>query len=232
MTEITEKLASRGYWRTEIRPTAFTASRVESLSVLREAVRAARVELRGWDFPHLKEDDLIPDSVDSIGNEIDWRVHVEVWRAFLSGQFVHRAGIWVDWMDQDFLAKVQSDWKPSVALPIVDSLWALTERFEFAARYSQTPAGDDPMSVSISLHGLAGRSLLGDHHGRRWFGNYGPAKVTEFRFEQTLSRQELLSSAGKLAITAASKLFALCGYEANEGVLESIQGELLSGRKL
>lgn len=233
MSSIVEKLSTRGYWRTEIRPTDFHEKHVPSLALLERSVRAAVVELRGWDFPHLGNESLLLDSQNSIGSDTDWRVHVETWRAFLSGQFVHRGGLWVDWMDQDFLFGKEPNWKPASQLPIVDCIWSLTERFEFAARLSQTEMGAEGMAIRVSFTGLKGRTLRGDHPRRHWGGFYSPATLSEFVFERTLSRADLLATASELAVEASQELFGFFGYQAETRILRDIQAELSDkpGRK-
>jgi hypothetical protein len=228
---IAEKLATRGFWRVEARPADYVERRVQSIAVLRRVIEKSRVELRGWDFPHMGKHWDLPDSQASVGVDTDWGTHVETWRAFLSGQFVFRGSIWTDWMDQHHFSGVAKDWKPSTSLPIVSSLWSLTEFMEFAARYSQTEAGGDPMVVDISLHRLRGRVLVGDHDRRVWFDNYGPARLDTFSFSRTVARTELVSTAAQLARDAATELFTAFGYEPHPSLLDEVQKELLAQRR-
>lgn len=226
-----EKLASRGYWRVEIRPTDFVDRRVPSTKVLQKAIEKARVEMRGWDFPHIDRSWDLPESQSSIGVDTDWSSHVETWRAFLSGQFVYRGGVWTDWLDQHHFGGGGQKWKPGTGMPIVSSLWSLTEFCEFAARLSQTEAGGDSMFVELSFHGLKGRVLFGDHERRAWFESYGPAKLNDFVFSRTLSRAELISTAAKIAVSCAAELFEAFGWQASTELLDSIQSELLQSKR-
>lgn len=227
---VAEKLTTRGYWRVETRPAEYVERRVPSLADLKRAIEKSRVELRGWDFPHIGKAWDLPDSQTSVGVDTDWSSHVETWRAFLSGQFVFRGSIWTDWLDQHHFSGVPDKWKPGSSLPLVSSLWSLTEFLEFAARYSQTAAGADPMVIDVSLHGMKGRVLVGDHDRRVWFDAYGPARVDSFVFSRTIARTELISTAAQLACMAAEELFMLFGYEPHPGLLEEIQKELLERR--
>jgi hypothetical protein len=228
---VTSKLEERGYWRVEVRPSAYVERRVLSTQVLQRAIEKARVELRGWDFPHIGRSWDLPESQDWIGVETDWSVHVEVWRAFLSGQFVYRGGVWTDWLDQHVFRGSGPDWKPRQGMPLVSSLWSITEFWEFAARYSQTEAGDDRMFAEVSFQGMKGRELFGDHERRVWFQTYGPARMNSFTFAREVSRAELIADAAKLAVTCAEELFATFGYEPARELLESIQSELLNMRR-
>jgi hypothetical protein len=225
-----EKLEERGYWRVEVRPSRYLKHRVDSTSVLQRAIEKARVELRGWDFPHVGRSWELPESQDWVGVETDWSSHVETWRAFRSGQFVYRGGVWTDWLDQHHFRSRGQAWQPGEGMPLVSSLWALTEFWEFAARYSQTEAGDDQMHVEISFHRLKGRVLFGDHERRVWFQNYGPARMDPFSFARDLSRAELISDAQRLAVTCSADLFAAFGYEPGHELLANIQSELFKPR--
>lgn len=225
------KLTERGYWRVEVRPTQYIERRVPSLPVLQRAIEKARVEFRGWDFPHIGAGWELPESQSSIGIETDWSAHVELWRAFLSGQFVYRGGVWTDWLDQHMFRGSGPEWKPKQAMPLVSSLWSITEFYEFAARYSQTEGGDDGMYVEISFHGLKGRVLFGDHERRVWFGHYGPARMDAFQHSRALTRSELISDAAKLAVACCAELFSAFGYDPGADLLDSIQAELLQMRR-
>lgn len=102
-----------------------------------------------------------------------------------------------------------------------------TTVWEFAARYSQTEAGDDNMFVEISFHGMQGRTLFGDHERRRWFQTYGPARMDSFAFSRSLSRAELIADAGSLAVTCSADLLQAFGLDAGHELLLSMQAELL-----
>lgn len=230
MSELTNKLEARGYWRVEIRPTEFVPARVVNTKLVQQAVEKARVELRGWDFPHIGKSWELPQSQDWVGVEVDWSVHVEVWRAFRSGQFVYRGGIWTDWIDQHHFGALGREWTTGAQLPIVSSLWSITEFLEFAARYSQTAAGGEEMIVELTLNGLEGRFLRGDHERRVWFDSYGPARLDRFSFARELPRTELVVTARQLAVTCTQELFGVFGYDAGTALLEEIQNELLRAR--
>jgi hypothetical protein len=221
-----EKLEERGYWRVEIRPADYVARRVDNINQLRQQLEACRVQLRGWDFPHLPRDWDVPDSQKSIGLETDWSGHVEVWRAFLSGQFVYRGGVWTDWLDQHFFHTPDPEWPPGSRLPIVDSVWHLTEFFEFAVRWSQSEVAADVINIDISFHGLAGRRLFSGHEQRAWFAAYGPAKAKSFSVQHTVPRTALIAEAKAMAVNASEELFQLFGYAPTAGLIATLQEEL------
>jgi hypothetical protein len=224
------KLDGRGFWRVEVRPVNFIAQRVSSLRLLQRAMEKSRVAFRGWDFPHIGDSWKLPENQKWIGLETDWRLHVELWRAFVSGQFVYRGGVWTDWLEQDLFPELRMHRQPELGLPIVSSLWSITEFFEFAARFSQTEAGDEGMFVSVSFNRMKGRQLFGDHTRRRWYSNYGPALSDTFTFSREISRSELIADSANLAVQCTNELFLLFGYEPEVGILQAIQAELVELR--
>lgn len=230
MTTILDKLSERGYWRVELRPVQYQERRVSSLKVLRSAVETSGVELRRWGFPHIDRNWPLPESQVSVGQETNRGVHVEVWKAFLSGQFVYRGGIWTDWLDQDLFGRARTDWVPGQFLPIVSTLWSLSEFFEFAARYAQTPCGADYLHIELTLNGLEGRYLKGDHDRRHWFEDFGPARLKAFSFTRALSRTELISTSSQLALETATELYGLFGWHTGPDFLAPLQEELLTSR--
>lgn len=226
---VAKLLETRGYWRFEMRPTEFVEKRIASTAALQRCIEQARVELRGWDFPHIGRTWDLPESQSWVGLEVESGTHVEIWRAFLSGQFVYRGGVWTDWLDRNWV-RPTSDWEPSTRLPIVSSLWSITEFFEFAARFSQTDCGAESSHLTLSFHGLKERRLVGDHDRRVWFEAYGPARMQEFSFSRTMSRVDIVATAREVARAATQELFAVFGYTPHPGLLGSIQDELFALR--
>ena len=53
MSELLEKIRSRGYWRVVIHPASFVEKQVANISDLYPLLQKIAVELRGWDYPHL-----------------------------------------------------------------------------------------------------------------------------------------------------------------------------------
>src|SRR5687767_10661014 len=97
-TDLIERIKTRCFWQTTIRPERFVPNRVEDYGRLLTIVRESAVSLRGWDFPHVAErPGHTQHGEDWIGQEIDWKDHIELWRLYQSGQFVSVLGLWYDW---------------------------------------------------------------------------------------------------------------------------------------
>lgn len=148
MTDLLSKIRSRGHWRVVIRPGTFKKDRVGEISSLFPLVERSSVSIRGWDFPHIDRRKQPHIDVDWVGQELNWEHHLELWRLYQSGQFVHMGGIWEDWRDQSALWPPDRTRKVGSRLEVLDTVFRFIEIFEFAARLCQTDAGDERVGIS------------------------------------------------------------------------------------
>jgi hypothetical protein len=101
--------------------------------------------------------------LDFIEQATDWEHHVETWRLYQSGQFIHYAAFSDDWRDQSGLWPPDGTWKAGMWLGIGATIYRFTEVFEFAARFAQTAAGDETMAIRIDTVGIAARQFYVDN---------------------------------------------------------------------
>jgi hypothetical protein len=96
---IVEKIRSRGHWRINFRP--LEARKIAlSLQECRDVVRANAVSLRGWDYPHISNNqDALHVRKNSFEGIVDWHDHIEFWRMYQSSQFVHYVALDDDWTE-------------------------------------------------------------------------------------------------------------------------------------
>lgn len=221
MSDITAKVRSRGYWRFTIRPVSFIPDRLP-FDQLEGIVRRHAVSLRGWDFPHFEKSGLIYGS-DFVGSETDWAHHIEAWRIYQSGQFVHLSAMGLDWAEQAWF-KTEPGLPEGPVLGVTDAVWTVTEAFQFAARLATTPAGgDDPMVVSVEAGGLDGRLLYVDDRKRApLFGDYR-ARISSYTSDRTVKRDELIATPDHFALDAVHDLLLRFGWRANRETLRSVQ---------
>ncbi len=219
-----EEIHARGHWWIRVRPARFDSARLvyeELLPVLRQA----RVQLTGWDFPHLgNEDDLIH-GTDYIGVNTDWFHYREAVRFWQSGQLAYLIGIREDWYERDTLTM----WRPPTTTPgellgLADTLTTYTEVFEFAARLARTKAGDEEMVIGVDLNGLADRQLYAENPARSLSRRYA-SQIKSFGWEEPFSRTRLFADASELALVKARDLFLRFGAELELDVLRDIQRE-------
>lgn len=145
MSELLEKIRSRGYWRVVIHPASFVEKQVANISDLYPLLQKISVELRGWDYPHL--DVHTPLHIDKawIQQSSESNQYLELWRFYQNGQFVDFIGMEEDWLDQFHDWSLPENWRHGSYLGVENAVFQFTEMMEFAARLSLTQAGGESM---------------------------------------------------------------------------------------
>ena len=219
--EVLALIRSTGYWRVVIRPTAFDAKRATSLGALEDAVRESRVMFRGWDYPHL------PNQVDRLGDHIQaansWMSHHELWRAYLSGQFVHLFSFREDYWKAEAEGFGGPAPEPGTALSLLSTLYSLTEITNFAARFSERLSLGPSIQVEYRMFGIGGRQLQLFEPGRVELGPYRKSsdQLHEYGGEVVAEPLDLVASANEIAVDFALDLFQQFNWEpARESVQE------------
>lgn len=226
MSTLLERIRSKGHCMVVIRPRSFNKHRIGDITVLYPLLQKTSVLLRGWDFPHL--DRMTPSTIDInwIGQECDRGDILETWRFYQSGQFVHISGIRYDWIDRQLLAGWRIGHAAGPLLGIGDTLFRLTEIFEFASRLATTEAGDEQIYIKIVFKGLKNRSLWVDSYNRMPFVQPLVASIDEFPHIVEVSRTKLIAEPRNLAIETAIELFRRFGWNATPEQLKDQQSEL------
>lgn len=201
MKQLLDKIHSRAYWRVLIRPSEFDSGRIPSLGQCKEIVEKSHVLLRGWDYPHFEDKDIRPgDEWIELGCDWEGR-HLEFWRFYQSGQFVHHFTA-----IEEFHQLTRTP-APQRYMLVLNVLYTVTEIFEFAARLARhgvlRPGGE----VSIRLHDMRDRELT--HQDLRRSLGFGPyvSKLEQIGYEATPIQERLLGAAPELAIDAANAIF-------------------------
>ncbi|MDW7681353.1 MAG: ATP-binding protein, partial [bacterium] len=88
MEEILNKIHSTEYWGINIRPIKFEDEIIKTLTDARELIDKCGVLLRGWDYPHFTHAD-IKNGNNWIESHVEFEGHIEYWRLYQSGQFIH-----------------------------------------------------------------------------------------------------------------------------------------------
>lgn len=206
-SDLVARIQSRGYWRVVIRPVEFDPQRVPYADMER-TVERARVSLRGWDVPHLSTRDPVVQLGDSVGQESAWDYHLELWRMYQSGQFLHLSSMREDWRDLSSMNPAGEGWTPGRHLNVTDTLWTFGEYYELASRLSLSEAGAEEMIIEVLLVGLEGRTLVADDPRRAPLHADYSTSMSQFSSETPVSREVLVASSRDLAAQAASDLFA------------------------
>jgi len=213
MTELTDKVRSRGHWEVAIRPATFVVDRVP-YEQLDEVVPSVEVRMRGWPVPYvnygrdavLHGDDWVGQDIDATGVD-----HYEAWRFFTSGQFTHLRSISADWRTGSEALRVPEDFGSLVE--IWEILFYLTEVFELGARLALSPAGDEQMVISASLRGLRNRGLIVGQRNRAEFMFPQRSHVDSFSQEVELPREKLIAESKVAAVKMAREFFLRFGWK-------------------
>src|ERR1035441_3490152 len=101
---ILDKIKSRGYWRINFEPLVYE-QKLKTLGECKDIIEKSQVELRGWNYPHFPRrtgTDVGLESGDKFYEGwIDWFNHIEFWRMYQSGQFLHYFAVREDWSESD-----------------------------------------------------------------------------------------------------------------------------------
>jgi hypothetical protein len=230
------------HWRVNIRPTEYLPERISTLKECFELIEQNRVRLRGWDFPHMRRDrSECTQGANWIGCWSDFMGHVEYWRLYQSGQFVHLASfreLGEDWRAQleketrghlSYLKDVNWSKVPGF-LHIQNVIYTLTEVFEFASRLAQRGIYKGSIVIQITMRGIKEFVLTTDWN-RAWHSYY---RSTEEELERSivLDADVLVAESSKQAIEMAVWFFERFGWhDAPLEIFKADQQEFLQRRR-
>lgn len=226
MTELIDKIRTRGSWLVQIRPLPYEKARVGSLQKLEEILASATVSLRGWDFPHTDPRAGMVRGLDHISNSSEWQQFLETWRFYRSGQFVSLSGLYEDWRDQGAFGPAPQGWQPGLVIGVFEIVWRVTEIFEFAARLAMSDAGSDALDIAVTLAGMRGRRIWMDDTARVPLIPRAPAQIDAFPYTKRLDRTRLVGDTRGLAIEPIQRMLELFGLDLTDETIRSLQDEL------
>jgi hypothetical protein len=231
MTELSEKIRSRGYWDVAILPEPYKPDRYR-YDTLDGAIGRASVQMRGWPVPYVDGSPGMERGSDWIGSGTDWEEygHVEAWRFFMSGQFNELRAITPDWAADGMSTSVPGGF-PSV-IAVWEILYYITEVFELAARLTIGGPPVDTMRVVIKLNGLDGRALVVGQPNRAPFVQPYRATIPEFLQERTLLREEMVAEASRIALDVSREFLLRFGWQPASDQLAEMQRELTTASEM
>lgn len=231
--EVIKKVKEKGYWDISIRPTVFNAGLINSRKEAIEIVRESVVELRGWDYPHFRDRDGDPHSIqDGIEKFIDWENHIELWRMYLSGQFIHLLALREDWLTEEQIGRIAIIQEHDVKkiLGVTGTIFTLTEIFEYTKRIAQKMKIEEVL-IEITLNDIEGRALAIDSPGRIPFLSLRTSKEDKWHYEKTLGIEDLLKESKEIALKAIFDLFELFNwFDVPAQIIKDDQDKFLSGK--
>ena len=225
MSDVLQKVKSRGHWIVQIQPSEYVGERIEKLADLTEIVRQSHVELRGWDFPHFNYNVRPTRNTDYVQQETDWEHCVEIWRAYKSGQFISISALWGDWRDKSTVWAPHENWHSGDTLSAEDVVYRFLEIFEFVARWARLIPRKDEILVKSELIGLENRSL--EFSPRRMLSRFQyTSRINRFSWSKKYTRAQLFSVPKENAVEPTVKLFELFDWDAREETIQEIQNTI------
>jgi hypothetical protein len=230
MNATIEKIKSRGFWKIIIRPSEFIPNRISNISECKSIVRDNSVLLRGWDYPHYDTNYEPTTGIDYVEQSVDWNIHIEAWRMYQSGQFVHYHALWEDWHELDtFWGQVQQI-PPGVYLNLIGTVYLMTEIFEFSARLAAKGVLGDHCEIIIELNNTKSRQLKAFPVDRAFFSRYETALDNIPRKIQ-IPVNELIGRSTELALEQIEWLYRRFNWDnVNIAVFKEDQRKLLEKR--
>lgn len=153
------------HWRVNFRPLHYNEELIPSISECLNIVRKSKLSLRGWDYPHISREDQLGYGNNSIDSWVDFSGHIEYWRFYQSGQYIHLFAVKEE-ANLGFKEHVKSnlismDWtKIPGFISILNFIYSMTEIFEFAARLCERSVYEGSLTIDIQLRGIKGFILL------------------------------------------------------------------------
>ena len=227
MSELLERIRSRGYWKAIVRPTTFVERRVKRHSDLLPILEKNSVEIKGWSFPHIDPVLAIDEGPDWIGQELARDHILEFWRFYQSGQFIHYFAMPEDWGARSNPRLQFSDGIPRVMLDVGDLVVRFTEVFEFAARLAFAETWDEGIHIEVSVDNIENHFLQLPGLGSTKVTSIPQAEVPTMQYARDLSIEELIADAGELSLAPTLRMFSAFGWKPGIDLIRDLQIERL-----
>lgn len=224
-----EKIKSRGYWHVLIRPLVFREERISNLSEIISLIEKNEVRFRGWNFPHMRREELVR-GVDHIGMNISFMDINESWRFFQSGQFAWFRGFSEDWYDGRDGIRSTFDGEPGAFLSILSTLFQLSEIYEFVSRLAQDNIFDEQLHLTIKLVGTKNRQLFFWPSSGRWLRAKYTCTVESLPRENTYQVLDFIGRSRDYSYQHFLWLMERFGFEPSPDVFKDDQEKLFEGR--
>jgi len=163
--------------------------------------------------------------------------HLEYWRFYQSTQFIYLGSVrevtQADWdrklretMKWHGHGNVDIDAVPGF-LSLTNSIYSITEFFEFAARLAQAQVYNEPITISVSIKRIGGFMLAADEN-RAWSSDF-VARQSDLKYATILAPAELIASAAEQAMKCTVWLFERFGWlKPNIDAIRTDQQKLLT----
>lgn len=219
-----EKIKSVGFVRVVIRPTVLPESL--TIKTAREVVKNASVSLRGWDYPHIASRNDAHGGYEHHAEYAqewcDWYHHVEFWRMYKSGQFLHYKALRED------LSK-DGNVPEGRVLAVGSFIYMITEITEFAHRLRAAGLYKEGATIQISLSNARGRRLWVEDPNRMDFVYPMVTSSESIAVERSIRTSGLLLGDPKeISLPIIAEFLDAFGWTPPPDLISSQQNELYS----
>ncbi|MGR4842458.1 hypothetical protein ACIPSK_07480 [Rhizobium sp. LARHSG275] len=216
---LAEKIKAIGHWRVNIRPLQPIDPPL-AMNECHERVAKANVSLRGWDYPHIQRNTEHGGAA-NVGtyaeNWCDWSNHVEFWRMYRSGQFLHYRALSED------LSNEGQNRPAGPALSVLGAVYTVTEATEFLSRLYNGGLYKDGASINVTLGKSADRQLWISEFDRMPFYDEKRTNAEELVIERSLLAAELEGEAGAVSLSILLELFDHFGWNPDTSLIQRDQ---------
>jgi len=235
MDEFDAKTAARvedyPHVRVEIRPLACVAKRIPTLHEAKRTARACCVSRRGRDFPWVPTSDAEwSTETQFVQAERQFDEHFEIWRLYLSGQFVFKSVIRELVMPERGMPR-SGNWNlggPRISYG--NWIWNLTEIAEFAYRLGSRLQIEDGIALDIDLVGIRDVGLgTWRSEGFEIVGG-GVCLTDDVAMSRELPSPQVTTSYDEQARDLFGELLSHFDMKPNEALIAKVQNSLLSMR--
>jgi hypothetical protein len=214
------------------------------LSACWDIIEKTKVRLRGWDYPHLsRRREELETGQDYVASCSDFMGHLEYWRFYQSGQFLHLFSV-REQSEPEFRQHLEAltrshlgwgdmkdfDWSNVPGfISITNFLYTVTEVFEFAARLCTKGIFEKKAILRIELQKVKG-FVLTTEWNRAWY-NYYAADQDQIARRWELPADILVSQSAEQSLAAVIWFFERFGWrDPSIEVLRQDQENFLKGR--
>jgi hypothetical protein len=214
------KILSKSNWRVIIRPLKFEKDKIE-YNDLESIIRNCSISLRGWDYPHVQQSgpySRTSSGLDFVQSETEFRHHIETWRYYQSGLFIHR------------FAFPEDGWGAPKSFWILWNLYRITEIYEFASNLAARDVLGDYIQISINIYDTKNRFLTFADH-RTEIGSY-QCKESQISHSQDYSKSDIIRRAHEIALDRIICIFQKFGWNSNNltDIIKPYQDEFIEGK--
>lgn len=225
---IIQRIQKQGYWIFRFYPKTANAQ-LFNLPQTHDIVEKNTILLRGWDYPHLPNNPK--NSGLTVGDDyyqgtVDWQEHIELWRMYQSGQFIHYTSLREDWFACNPWYEGKIPVQPGTALNVIGSLiYQITEFFLFLENILvNTKKYPEGVHVEITLGNTKNRQLWLDENVHRipLSGVY-KAGIENIKYKQDFVSEDILGNSAQTAISVCDYFLQRFGWNHSTSSFEKEQ---------